>query len=212
MADLSRITTDPEVLQGQPCIRGQRISVRQVLKMLADGRPWSEVLADYPDLEAEDIAAALAYAARNLPNYVPDRTPLQITRRLLNTGDIVEWAERVGFSPLRPLEELHATVIYSKVPIDVPDLRFAERELRIEPSDHRTLEMFDGGAVVLTFESGALYSRNREALKASMNWSMDEVRPHLTLAWGDYPDLLQLEAYAGELVFGPEVLKALATD
>ena len=58
-----RITTDPAVCGGRPCIRGMRIRVRDVLEMLADGASREEILADYPYLEDADISAALMYAA-----------------------------------------------------------------------------------------------------------------------------------------------------
>lgn len=64
MADLSRITTNPSVLNGRPCIRGLRIRVTDVLDMLAGGASPAEILIDFPDLEAADITASLAYAAR----------------------------------------------------------------------------------------------------------------------------------------------------
>jgi len=60
---LNRITVNPEVLVGKPIIRGLRISVDQILKALAGGVAVQELLADYPDLENEDIQAALLYAA-----------------------------------------------------------------------------------------------------------------------------------------------------
>ena len=60
---LSRITANPEVLVGKPIIRGLRISVDQILKALAGGVTVQELLAEYPDLEKEDIQAALLYAA-----------------------------------------------------------------------------------------------------------------------------------------------------
>ena len=64
MANMSdRITINPEVCGGRPCIRGLRIRVRDILDMLAGGSPREEILADYPYLEDADITAALEYAA-----------------------------------------------------------------------------------------------------------------------------------------------------
>lgn len=63
---LSRITTDPEVCGGRPCVRGMRIRVGDVLEMLASGVPAAEILADFPDLESDDILACLKYAARRI--------------------------------------------------------------------------------------------------------------------------------------------------
>jgi uncharacterized protein (DUF433 family) len=60
---LSRITLDPAVMGGKPCIRGMRVTVGTVVGLLAAGRTREEILAAYPYLEPEDIGAALAYAA-----------------------------------------------------------------------------------------------------------------------------------------------------
>ncbi len=63
---MSRITIRAEQCHGQPCIRGMRIRVTDILEMLAGGMTHAEILADYPYLEADDITAALAYAAREI--------------------------------------------------------------------------------------------------------------------------------------------------
>lgn len=58
-----RITFEPGKMGGRACIRGLRITVSLVVSLVAEGVPWDEILRDYPDLEAEDIRQALAYAA-----------------------------------------------------------------------------------------------------------------------------------------------------
>jgi uncharacterized protein (DUF433 family) len=63
---LERITIEPGKLGGRPCIRGLRIRVQDVLEMLANGMSSAEILEDYPYLEADDVRAALAYAAAAL--------------------------------------------------------------------------------------------------------------------------------------------------
>lgn len=63
MERLDRISIDPRVCLGQPTIRGMRITVGVVLKMLATGNTPEQVLEAYPELEPEDIRQALAYAA-----------------------------------------------------------------------------------------------------------------------------------------------------
>lgn len=65
-----RITIDPEVCFGKPCIRGMRIRVTDVLDMLAGGATREEILDSFPYLEDADITAALAYAARASDNRV----------------------------------------------------------------------------------------------------------------------------------------------
>jgi uncharacterized protein (DUF433 family) len=59
-----RITMDPQICHGKPCIRGLRYPVETILELLSSGMSIDEVLADYGDLEREDIFAALAFAAR----------------------------------------------------------------------------------------------------------------------------------------------------
>ncbi len=61
-----RITVDPAVCGGRPCIRGLRIRVTDVLDLLAEGLSPDEVLAELPDLEPEDITACLRLASRRL--------------------------------------------------------------------------------------------------------------------------------------------------
>ncbi len=61
---MDRITVNPEQCGGRPCIRGLRIRVKDILDLLAEGATPDEILNDYPDLEAADIRACLAYAAR----------------------------------------------------------------------------------------------------------------------------------------------------
>jgi uncharacterized protein (DUF433 family) len=60
---LNRITHDPTVMGGRPCIRGMRVTVGTIMGLLAAGRTQNEILAAYPYLELADVQAALAYAA-----------------------------------------------------------------------------------------------------------------------------------------------------
>ncbi|MBN8475006.1 DUF433 domain-containing protein [Sulfuritalea sp.] len=64
MSTSERITIDPAICHGKPCIRGLRYPVENVLELLAAGMTIDQILADYEDLEREDILAALSYAAR----------------------------------------------------------------------------------------------------------------------------------------------------
>lgn len=72
---LSRITIDPAVCHGKPCIRGLRYPVETLLELLSSGMSHAEILADYEDLENADLLAIFAYAAR-----------LARTRRLHSVG------------------------------------------------------------------------------------------------------------------------------
>ena len=70
LAQLDRITVNPNVCLGQPTIRGMRITVGFVLKLLASNLSVQEVLAAYPELEDEDIRQALNYAARTVSDKI----------------------------------------------------------------------------------------------------------------------------------------------
>ena len=72
---LSRITIDPSICHGKPCIRGLRYPVETILELLSSGMTPDEILADYEDLERDDLLAAIAFAAR-----------LAQTRRLVPVG------------------------------------------------------------------------------------------------------------------------------
>ncbi len=61
---LDRITYDPNIMGGRACIRGMRITVSQIVNLVANGMTISEVILDYPYLEEEDICQALRYAAQ----------------------------------------------------------------------------------------------------------------------------------------------------
>jgi len=61
---VERITINPEICHGKPCIRGLRYPVEMILELLSSGMTVDEILADYEDLEREDILAALAFATR----------------------------------------------------------------------------------------------------------------------------------------------------
>lgn len=63
-----RITIDPDLLNGKPAIRGQRIAVQTILEFLAAGDSVDEILAEYPSLEREDIYACIYFAASLMGN------------------------------------------------------------------------------------------------------------------------------------------------
>ncbi len=63
---LSRITIDPEISHGKPVIRGPRYPVEAILEYLAAGDSFDDVLAEFPDLEREDLLACLEFATRSL--------------------------------------------------------------------------------------------------------------------------------------------------
>ena len=70
MSSLNRITSDPAVMNGQPCIRGMRLTVRRVLEALAAYPDRDKLREEYPELDDEDLRQALAYAAANLEDKI----------------------------------------------------------------------------------------------------------------------------------------------
>lgn len=63
MNNLTRITFNPEVMGGKPCIRGMRVTVGTIVGLVASGKTIDEVLKEYPYLEKDDVLQALSYAA-----------------------------------------------------------------------------------------------------------------------------------------------------
>ena len=79
--NLSRITFDPNVMGGKPCIRGMRVTVGMILGLIATGTERDEIIRLYPYLEIEDITAALAYGAwRSEERELPLKAALTMTR------------------------------------------------------------------------------------------------------------------------------------
>ena len=72
---LSRITIDPAICHGKPCVRGLRYPVEMLLELLSSGMTLDEILGDYEDLQRDDLLAVLAFAAR-----------LSLTKRLQTTA------------------------------------------------------------------------------------------------------------------------------
>lgn len=70
MNKLDRITVDPEQMNGQPCVRNMRLTVRRVLEALVIYPNWDDVIKEYPELEPEDIKQCIAFAANNLDSQV----------------------------------------------------------------------------------------------------------------------------------------------
>jgi uncharacterized protein (DUF433 family) len=75
MTNFTRITQDPAVMGGKPCIRGLRVTVGMIVAQIGAGRAIDELLSDYPYLEREDVLEALRYAAWRAQEREIDLTP-----------------------------------------------------------------------------------------------------------------------------------------
>jgi len=69
-AKFDRITVNPEIMNGQPCIRNMRLTVRRVVEAVALYPDWEELQSEYPELDKDDIRQALQFAAGNLDNQI----------------------------------------------------------------------------------------------------------------------------------------------
>lgn len=75
MGDTSRITRDPTIMAGKPCIRGMRVTVAMIVNQIAEGATIENLLEEFPYLEHEDIVQALRYAAYLASNQEIDLSP-----------------------------------------------------------------------------------------------------------------------------------------
>jgi uncharacterized protein (DUF433 family) len=95
--DFYRITFDPRVMGGQPCMSKIRIPISQILTLLANGKTKDEILSEYPDLEDEDIRQELAYAAKKLSEKA------EIEKRLSSDNLYHFTGRKDGFSTLKKI-------------------------------------------------------------------------------------------------------------
>jgi len=72
MKHWNRITVDPKVMNGQPCVRGMRLTVHRVLEALTVYPDWDDLMREYPELEPDDIRQCLDFAAHNLDSQIID--------------------------------------------------------------------------------------------------------------------------------------------
>ena len=88
MSRLARITSDPVICHGKPAIRGLRYTVESVLELLAAGMTVEDLLADHPDLERDDILAALEFGARAAGGRVVTLSARDLSLRVANRASL----------------------------------------------------------------------------------------------------------------------------
>ena len=143
-----------------------------------------------------------------------DPRPLYVFRRLLNAGELLDWATAQGFTSTITAEELHVTVTYSKRPVNwfgMGEFGSYASDLVVSPGGARMVSaMGSDGAVALVFASPDLQWRHREMREAGASWDYPSYLPHVTITYaaGDV-DLSKVEPYQGRLVFGPETFEAI---
>lgn len=135
------------------------------------------------------------------------KKPLYVSRPLLNTKDIYQWAKTVGLRSLIELDELHVTVLYSNAAVDWDKFQEHQNlnELRINDSDRKLMKL--GEAFVLKFNSPILTQQHELYLEMGASSNFKGYIPHVTLSYMDHP--MNVSPYTGPLVFGPEEFKEL---
>jgi phage-related protein (TIGR01555 family) len=166
----------------------------------------------YPGIEqaiAESGTEGLGDPEPDGADVVTDAAPrsLYVSRKLLNGAALVKWAKSVGITEPLAADDMHVTITYSRAPVDWLKMGSAwEENLTIPKGGARLLERFDGGAVVLAFASNTLTWRHDEMVANGASFDYGEYQPHVTLTYrGADLDLSTVQAYQGELKFGPEI-------
>ena len=121
------------------------------------------------------------------------------------------WAIEQGFANLTPADELHATIVYSRAPVE---LTAEGGEIVALDGGERTIQpLGDKGAVVLKFGSPELKDRWQRALDAGAVWDYDGYHPHVTITYdAGGKDLSTVKPFTGPLIFGPELHEPLNED
>lgn len=145
------------------------------------------------------------------------RTGIYISRRVLNSHDLISWAKQQGFATMMPPDNIHVTIVYCKKNVDW------NRIVRGQPSsivigededELRTMTLFDGGATVLEVSDDRLTERNTALAKRGIKSKFPIYRAHITITY-ECPDDLDIDAiepYRGIIVLGPEVFEDIDDD
>lgn len=132
-----------------------------------------------------------------------------ICRKILNSEEIRAWAKRQGFNTCMPEHEMHITVAFDKKKHDWRELPFeAETFVDVEDEDERSVEEFNGGAVVLEVYSKELTARWAELVQSGLYWKWPDYRPHITITYNkpDDMDVSKIEPFDGVIQLGPEIV------
>lgn len=143
---------------------------------------------------------------------------LYVSRSLKNGAELIRWARSQGFKNTVAAEDLHVTLVYSKVAIDWMSIQRSwnpndNGELIIPPGGPRLVEAMSsahGAAVALKFVSAELEWRHEQIIEAGATHDHPDFQPHITITYdASGVDLSSVEAYQGKLVFGPERFEEL---
>lgn len=141
--------------------------------------------------------------------------PLYVHRKVINADEIIAWAKAQGFETTVPADDLHVTIAFSRSPVDWmkagSDWASDDKgRMSVKPGGARLIEKFDGGAVVLLFNSSELSWRHESIKQAGASWDWAEYQPHITITYdAGGLDLGGVEPYRGPIELGPEVFEPL---
>lgn len=174
------------------------------------------------DPEADPSAMSGEGEARAAPAAeLADAAPrtLYVSRKVVNSAEILAWAKAQGFTATQPAEALHVTVTFSRAPVDW--LKMGDNwsgdekgQISINPGGPRVVEKLGPkGAVVLMFSCDTLAWRNRSMREAGASWDWEDYTPHITITYepGDL-DVEKVEPYRGKIVLGPEIFEEIVED
>lgn len=136
---------------------------------------------------------------------------IYISRKLLNTQDILDWAKEQGFETTLDPDEFHVTQVYCKKPVDWSSIEPSDEMILVQ-DDERSVERFDGGATVLEFHSDELKDRYTELGKLGIQSKYPDYRSHVTITYETDLDPHDITPYNGPLIFGPEIFKPIDPD
>lgn len=164
-----------------------------------------------PRNNQRQLAFAAQFAAR-------DPQSLYVSRKLLNGGDLLAWARAQGFTDLEKQNELHATVLYCRTPVDwfklAEDAWYSPESITVPAGGPRAVEpLGDKGVLVLHFGNDDFQYRHRALIEAGATHGHETYWPHVTFAMSAAGvDLDNVKPYTGELRFGPEIWEPLDSD
>lgn len=172
-------------------------------------------LAEQPEETQTDVEGAQTPPAKVAANDAAPRT-LYVSRKLINTAEFIAWAKGQGFTNPESADELHATILYSRTPVDWMAMGDnwsgdTKGQVTVLPGGPRLVEpLGDKGAVVLMFVSSELQWRHMNMVEKGASHDYPEFVPHVTITYaaGDL-DLSRVEPYRGKLVFGPEIFEEI---
>jgi uncharacterized protein len=141
------------------------------------------------------------------------KSTIYVSRPLLNASKLAAYAQAVGLKNVLMPVEMHVTLAYSSDKVDwLNPVFIPDRTTILVEGGPRNIRRFDGGAVVMTFESSLLSRRWAAFIMAGASWDYADYIPHVTLAYDEDTRIDGLTPSSLVMRFGPEVRKPLDPD